>query len=154
MSLFFDDINAKFNALRKKKQKNWNQEDLKFAESFQPSTIGHIYSCLYTVVVNRGFKGIFNYPTGLSSLITVNPSEEQVNGFQYVVPPAGWDPMVYDCRSNVIQMSPKQQSEIRAIMGVERQNEDQEEIFEEESDQKLEDSSDEEKEKLLKWEQP
>ncbi len=110
MSLFFDDVNAKFLHQRKKKQKEWRQEDLKFAEAFQPSTIGHIYSCLYTVVVNRGFKGCFNYPTGLSSLITINPSEQQVNGFEYVVPPVGWDPMVVDCRSGVSHQYPIQKA--------------------------------------------
>jgi hypothetical protein len=40
----------------------------------QPSTVGQIFNCLYTIVVNRIIKGFGNYPTGVSVLMTINPS--------------------------------------------------------------------------------
>ena len=65
----------------------------------QPSTVGQIYNCLYTVVVNRFVKGFANYPTGVSVLITINPCQAQVSGFKpKLKPPKGWNPRVLDLR--------------------------------------------------------
>lgn len=82
ISVFLDSIDHDFTYLRKTKNKLWEPEDLAFATaSLQPSTVGPIFSCLYTIVVNRTFPGIQNYPTGVSVLVTINPSLQQTNGF-------------------------------------------------------------------------
>ena len=65
----------------------------------QPSTVGQIFNCLYTVVVNRIIKGFGNYPTGVSVLMTINPSQSQVSGFSPVYKsPHDWNPRVADLR--------------------------------------------------------
>lgn len=72
----------------------------------QPSTVGLIFNCLYTVVVNRTISGFANYPTGVSVLITVNPCNEQVSGFKDAykfrdqIEPS-WNPRIYDIRKRV-----------------------------------------------------
>ena len=84
---------------KKKKDKFYSPEDLAFAKSgLQPSTVGQIFNCLYTVVVNRNIKGFANYPTGVSVLVSINPSEEMVNGFEKVQVPLDWNPRLIDLR--------------------------------------------------------
>ena len=84
---------------KKKKDKFYAPEDIAFARSgLQPSTVGQIFNCLYTVVVNRNIKGFANYPTGVSVLVSINPSEEMVNGFEKVQVPNDWNPRLVDLR--------------------------------------------------------
>jgi len=64
----------------------------------QPSTVGSVFSCLYTIVVNRTFTGFLNYPTGATVLVTVNPSEKQSSGFLPRATPASWNPRVIEVR--------------------------------------------------------
>ena len=93
--------------MERKKKRKWAPEDVRFGSCFQPSTIGTIYSCLYTVVINRGFTGLFNYPVGIAVLSTINPSEHQTSGFANVIIPEIWNPTVIDCRSQAILTSAK-----------------------------------------------
>ena len=89
-----------FVATRKSKNRPWRPEDVQFAQCMQPSTVGNVFSCLYTVVVNRGFRGCFNYPVGISVLTTLNPSMRQVDGFEKVNVPETWSPAFLDFRQN------------------------------------------------------
>ena len=68
----------------------------------QPSTVGQIFNCLYTIVVNRTIKGFANYPTGISVLITVNPCPEQVSDIENNEQslPTNWNPRVLDLRKS------------------------------------------------------
>ncbi len=84
IQMFFDDIigtsktaiSQKFKQERRPHKQPYKPEDLTFAtQSMQPSTVGQIFNCLYTVVVNRTIKGFANYPTGVSVLMTVNPCQ-------------------------------------------------------------------------------
>jgi hypothetical protein len=73
--MFLDAVDQKFKQGRKKTKKDYKIEDLDFArKGMQPSTVGQIYNCLYTIVVNRTIRGMANYPTGVSVLMTINPS--------------------------------------------------------------------------------
>lgn len=63
------------------KGKLFIDEDMCFAmKGIQPSTVGSVFNCLYTIIVNRDVRGLQNYPTGIGVLMTINPSLEQVNG--------------------------------------------------------------------------
>lgn len=53
------------------------------------------------MVVNRTIRGLANYPTGVSVLITINPSEVMTNGFEKVEVPVNWNPKLIDLRRNV-----------------------------------------------------
>ncbi|TNV80667.1 hypothetical protein FGO68_gene12481 [Halteria grandinella] len=96
-----------FKELRKNGKNPYKPEDLVFASSYmQPTTVGQIFNCLYTIVVNRTIRGFNNYPTGVSVLITINPCSEQVSGFKETVRfheqvEHSWNPRVYDIRKRV-----------------------------------------------------
>ena len=64
-----------------------------------------MYNCLYTIVVNRNIAGVANYPTGVSVLITINPSESMVSGFEEVKIPEDWNPKVVDLRK--VNLNPR-----------------------------------------------
>eukprot|EP00347_Sterkiella_histriomuscorum_P014117 403362106 len=90
ISIFLDAIDQQFKLSRRKdaqgNMKLHSKEDLAFAQNgLQPSTVGQIFNCLYTIIINRSVRGLgLNYPTGISVLATVNPSIMQVNGFEQV----------------------------------------------------------------------
>jgi len=68
-------------------------EDATFASLLQPSSsIGGVYKIEYFLVVNRGFKGLFNSPVGISIPVSLVPGVEQTSGFPQVDPPEFWNP--------------------------------------------------------------
>lgn len=90
IKIFLDDIAQQYRSSKRKKKEDFAadregklfyKEDLCFAtKGVQPSTVGSVFNCLYTIIVNRDVRGMLNYPTGIGVLMTINPSEEQVNG--------------------------------------------------------------------------
>ena len=86
--------------MERKSKKPYKAEDLVFASgAMQPSTVGQIYNCLYTVVVNRTISGLANYPTGVSVLMTINPSPAQLGGFPKIRVMPRWHPKLIDVRN-------------------------------------------------------
>ena len=55
--------------------------------------------------MNRNIAGVANYPTGVSVLITINPSESMVSGFEEVKVPEDWNPKVVDLRK--VNLNPR-----------------------------------------------
>lgn len=101
--MFLDAVDQKFK-LGRKNNKEYKPEDLDFArKGMQPSTVGQIFNCLYTVVVNRTISGVANYPTGVSVLITINPSISQISGFKKIEVPGDWNPKLINLKKQNIQ---------------------------------------------------
>ena len=102
LDLFLDAYDQKFKTQRKKGKKDYLPEDLAFATmGLQPSTVSQIYNCLYTIVINRTISGgIMNYPSGVSVLLTINPSVTQISGgFAPGLIGNAWNPRFVDLRN-------------------------------------------------------